>query len=234
MNVDARAEVKIAAIAAAIGEPARTRMLYCLMDGRARTSTELAVVADVSQSTASEHLRKLSNANLVRVVAQGKHRYYSLQGVGIAGVLEKLSVLGEGAGTSFVPKTPERLRSARTCYDHLAGTVGVTLHDHFCAQGWLAPVPRATDNAYQLTARGTAAFEALGIDVERARSQRRRLAFGCLDWSERRFHVGGSIGAAFYAMALKKKWVKQDLDSRAVALTNAGRREMSARFGVQV
>src|SRR5688572_5317168 len=136
MNVQ-HPEAGVPAIAAAIGEPARARMLYCLMDGHARTSTELAVVAEVSPSTASVHLHRLEAQRLVTVVVQGKHRYYSLEGAGVAAALEALSVLAGGAPHRFVPTTPSRLRTARTCYDHIAGTVGVSLHDRFKALGWL-------------------------------------------------------------------------------------------------
>ena len=128
MNVKHHADAGASQVAAAIGEPARARMLYCLMDGHARTSTELAVVAEVSPSTASVHLNRLRTARLVRVLVQGKHRYYSLGGLDVASVLEGLSVLGGGTRNNFVPTTPFRLRTARTCYDHLAGTVGVALH----------------------------------------------------------------------------------------------------------
>src|SRR5580704_10245021 len=128
----------VSRIAAAIGEPARARILYCLVDGHARTSTELAMVADVSPSTASVHLNRLKTEHLVKVLIQGKHRYYSLEGPNVAMVLEGLSVLAGGARDQFVPTTPSRLRAARTCYDHLAGTVGVSLHDRFRALGWLS------------------------------------------------------------------------------------------------
>ncbi|HEY8310732.1 MAG TPA: helix-turn-helix domain-containing protein, partial [Gemmatimonadaceae bacterium] len=113
-------------IAAAIGEPARARILYCLMDGHARTSTELAIVADVSPSTGSAHLHKLKAARLIKVLVQGKHRYYSLHGPPVARVLESLSVLAGGVRSTFVPSTPNRLRAARTCYDHMAGSVAVS------------------------------------------------------------------------------------------------------------
>src|SRR5262245_29234040 len=117
MDVPARLtpDMALSSIAAAIGEPARTRMLYCLLDGRARTSTELAVVAEVSPSTASVHLQRLKTERLVKVFAQGKHRYYSLESTNVAAALEALSVL-VGSRDTFVPNTPSRLRAARTCY----------------------------------------------------------------------------------------------------------------------
>jgi DNA-binding transcriptional ArsR family regulator len=234
MNVEQHSDLAVSRIAGAIGEPARARILYCLMDGHARTSTELAMVADVSPSTASVHLNRLKTDHLVKVLVQGKHRYYSLEGPNVAIVLEGLSVLAGGARDPFVPKTPSRLRAARTCYDHLAGTVGVSLHDRFRALGWLSASSKIDDGAYNVTADGTKALEALGIDIEATRTLRRRFACACLDWSERRPHLGGALGAALLKVALKKKWVVHDLDSRALGVTSFGRREMLTRFGLHV
>lgn len=234
MNVEHDADAAVSRIAAAIGEPARARILYCLMDGHARTSTELAVVADVSPSTASVHLNRLKTERLVKVLVQGKHRFYSLEGPNVASVLEGLSVLAGISRGEFVPSAPSRLRAARTCYDHMAGTVGVSLHDRFKALGWLSAGWIDSGNAYELTLDGAKAFEALGIDLEVTRTLRRRFAYGCLDWSERRPHVGGALGAALLKLALKRKWVIQDFDSRALDITSLGRREMLARFGLHV
>ena len=219
-------DVQVSRIAAAIGEPARARMLLCLMDGHARTGTELAIVAEVSASTASAHLARLKAEGLVKVLAQGKHRYYSLDGPAVARAVEGLSVLAGAPRPRFVPSTPSRLRAARTCYDHLAGTLGVSLHDRLRSLGWL-------DLNYGVTAEGTAALAKLGIDLEAIRAGRRRLAYGCLDWSERRPHVGGALGAALLQVALRRKWVLPDLDSRALEVTGAGRREMRSRFGLE-
>src|SRR5690348_267358 len=207
------ADAAASSIAAAIGEPARARMLYCLADGRARTSTELAIVADVSPSTASVHLQKLMSKRLVKVVAQGKHRYYSLEGPNVAAALEALSVLAGGTRSTFVPNTPEPLRAARTCYDHIAGSLGVALHDRIRAMAWLKQC--STDaNAYELTPSGMKSLKSLGIDIDATRALRRRFAFACVDWSERRPHLGGAIGATLLKAALKRRWVAQDLDSR--------------------
>lgn len=230
MDAEQETDDKASGIAAAIGEPARARMLYCLLDNRARTSTELAVVAEVSPSTASIHLHRLRSARLVHMRVQGKHRYYTLGGSEVAAVLEGLSVLAGGPRVPFAPHTPNRLRAARTCYDHIAGTLGVSLRDRFEALGWLS----GGDPAYELTPKGIQALQAMGIDVESARTLRRRFAFGCLDWSERRSHIGGALGAALLQVALKRKWVTQDLDGRALSLTSFGRREMLARFGLHL
>lgn len=225
MSAERHPDAAVSRIAVAIGEPARTRMLYCLLDGRARTSTELAIVAGVSPSTASTHLDRLKTARLVKVFAQGKHRYYSLDSVHVARILEGLSVFAAGSHGQFVPNRPNRLRAARTCYDHMAGTLAVALHDRLHELGWFS-------SSYELNQEGSKAFASLGIDVDAVRLLRRRLAYACLDWSERRPHIGGALGAALLQAALKSKWMTQDLDSRVLSVTDFGRRELQARFGL--
>jgi DNA-binding transcriptional ArsR family regulator len=234
MDVEPDPDAAVSRIAAAIGAPPRARMLYCLVDGRARTSTELAMVAEVKPSTASVHLHRLEKERLVKVLAQGKHRYYRLAGEDVAAALEALSVLAGGFRNSFVPHTPNRLLAARTCYDHIAGTLGVALHDRIKAMGWLSggAGQSAAENAYELTPRGIKAFGELGIDVQANRALRRRFAYACVDWSERRPHLGGAVGAALLNIALERKWVIRELDSRALDITRVGRREMRARFGL--
>jgi hypothetical protein len=191
-------------------------------------------VADVTASTASVHLQRLKTQRLVKVLAQGKHRYYSLEGANVAAALEALSVL---AGTSkpFVPNTPNRLRAARTCYDHMAGTIGVLLHDRFKALGWLSTATgsRRADS-YDVTPNGAKAFESVGIDIDATRMLRRRFACACLDWSERRPHLGGALGAAVLKVFLNRKWIVQDLDSRVLGVTSFGRREILTRFGLSI
>jgi DNA-binding transcriptional ArsR family regulator len=187
MNAEHHPDMTVSGIAAAIGEPARARMLYCLLDSRARTSTELAVVAEVSPSTASVHLQRLMAQRLVKVSAQGKHRYYSLQGATVVAALEALDVLAGEPRDQFAPNTPNRLRAARTCYDHIAGTLGVAMHERFKTLGWLAQ--RSEGDECDLTAAGVKGFESLGIDVDATRELRRRFAYACVDWSERRPHL---------------------------------------------
>ena len=234
MNVEQLHEIAVSRIAAAIGEPARARMLFCLMDGHARTSTELAVVADVATSTASAHLNRLKAERLVRFVTQGKHRFYSLEGPKVAKVLEDLSVLVDAPRQKFVPNTPTRLRAARVCYDHMAGALGVRLHDRFKELGWLTGDTNGREDSYDLTESGKKGFQAFGVKVEETQKLRRRFAYACLDWSERRPHIGGGLGAALLKAAIKRSWVAQDLDSRAIRVTSLGRREILARFGVEV
>ena len=229
MVAEDTADITVSDIAAAIGEPARTRMLYCLLDGHARTSTELAIVGGVSPSTASVHLNRLRSTRLVKVIVQGKHRYYSLAGRSVARALEGLSVV---AGQSkFVPNTPNRLRAARTCYDHVAGTFGVMLHHRFRTLEWLTPCTTRHD-PYEVTAAGRKGFSSLGIDLEAARRPRRRFAYPCLDWSERQPHLAGALGAAILQLTLRRRWLAQDADSRALSLTRAGRRALADRLGL--
>jgi len=230
VDVEERADLGAARIAAAIGEPARARMLYALMDGRARTATELAVLADVGPPTASIHLRRLAADRLVTLAADGRHRYFRLAGEPVARVLEGLNVLA-GAPPAFEPSTPHRLRIARSCYDHLAGTVAVALCDRFVATGWLRPLPR--ERGFAVTATGAPLFAALGIDLKRARQQRRRFAFPCMDWSERRPHIGGALGAALLETLQRKRWLARDDDSRALTITALGARELRARWDVR-
>jgi DNA-binding transcriptional ArsR family regulator len=219
-------DAAVSRIAAAIGEPARTRMLLCLFDGRARTSTELAVVAEVSPSTASVHLQRLVSEGLLAVHAQGKHRYYTLRGPEVAQALESLSVLAGASRKPFAPTAPQHLRLARTCYDHIAGALGVALHDRLLEMDWLT-------SAYEPAQAGLAGFQKLGIDLDAARSRRRLFAGPCLDWSERKPHLAGSLGAAFFNMALAQKWLSQELDSRVLQFTALGRREFRSRFALQ-
>ena len=227
------ADLAVARIAAAIGEPARARMLYCLVDGHARTSTELAVVAQVSPSTASVHLNRLRAAHLVTTVAQGRHRYCRLAGSNVARALEGLMVVAGFSPNAFISTTPTRLRAARTCYDHIAGRLGVLLHNRFQALGWIA-AGSADRNSYELTPNGTKAFESLGIHVEEIRRLRRKFAYPCLDWSERQPHIGGAVGAALLNTGLRLRWVVQELDSRSLRLTDRGRREIAVRFGIDI
>lgn len=233
MNVP-DSDVIVSRIAAAVGEPARVRMLHSLIDGHARTSTELAVVADVSPSTASVHLNRLRAEHLITVFQQGKHRYYSLAGTDVARALEALNVIAGRPRNRFVPNTPSRLLLARTCYDHIAGKLGVLLNNQFRRKGWLSSNPNGDKNGYRITPAGAQGFGDLGIDLKAIEGTRRKLAYACLDWSERQPHLAGALGSALLKAALKRKWVVQDLDSRALSITRFGQRELQSRFGLEL
>ena len=224
-------EEAVSRIAAAIGEPSRARMLYALMDGHARTSTELALVAEISPSTASVHLHRLEALHLVQLFAQGKHRYYSLSSRATARALESLLVLAGAQRNAFQPTTPAPLRAARTCYDHMAGATAIALHDSLLSQRWLRRAS-AENNTYKITPAGEKGLLAFGIDAAALQQQRRRFAYACLDWSERKPHLAGSLAAALLNLAISRKWLRRELDSRALTITRLGEREFLTSFGL--
>jgi len=234
MDVRPKVDEGVHTIAAAIGDPGRSKMLFALLDNRARTATELAIVADLRASTASAHLTRLREEKLVRVVKQGRHHYYTLYSPDVATVLEGLLALSGATMPRFVTKYPDQLRHARTCYDHIAGTLGVALLDTFLRQGWLVADDPANTESYSLSPKGLKALSALGIDLSDLETQRRQLAVPCLDWSERRPHLRGSLAAALLTLAKKRKWVAGEIDSRALTLTAKGRNEMSTIFGLKL
>ena len=223
----APADAGLAQLAGAIAEPARARMLCSLLDGHARTATELSALAEVSASTASAHLARLRGDGLLTVLAQGKHRYFRLASAEVAQALEALLVVAGFSRPVFTPSTPDRLRHARTCYDHMAGTVAVALHDQLLAQDWLL----ADGVDYRLSEAGVTGMAARGIDVARLAGQRRRFACACLDWSERRFHLGGALGAAVLQLALRQRWAEREPGSRALTITPKNQQRLMAAFG---
>jgi len=224
---DSYLEQRLAAVAAAMADKTRARMLCMLMDGRAYTATELSAASDVAASTASSHLARLVEQHLVDCVAQGRHRYFRITSKPVADALETLMGLAGGDTVKIRSHTPVNLRFARTCYDHMAGEMAVALHDRLIMQGWLE------EGAYVLTAEGKVALTELGIDCEPTR-QRRRFACACLDWSERQSHLGGQLGAAFLDAFERHGWVDRRLDSRELRLTARGRRMLADQFGLKL
>lgn len=216
----------IAAIAALIGDPARALMLAALMDGRARTASELAGEAGVTRQTASAHLAKLVDGALLAVQCQGRHRYFRLRTPEVAGALESLMILGNHreSGRATTPRSPER--EARTCYDHLAGRLGVSILDSLNAKGYLD----IAGSQLALSRSGRAFVEGFGIEVRELEHRRRSLARLCLDWSERKNHLGGALGAAFLDVFLADGWIRRRPDSRAVTVTTKGRRKLAEVF----
>lgn len=206
-------------------------MLCCLMDGHARTSTELSIVAGISPSTASAHLQRLKQQHLLELSSQGRHRYYRLGSAQIAAALEALMNVAGMQAAAFVPSTPSRLRAARSCYDHLAGALAVALRERMQSLGWLLE-GQAGGGDYLLSEIGQQALGALGIDVEAARQTRRRFACACMDWSERRPHLGGALGAALLQWGLARRCFQRDLDSRALSVTGDGQRALEHHFGL--
>ncbi|MCC6439619.1 MAG: helix-turn-helix transcriptional regulator [Rhodanobacteraceae bacterium] len=221
-------DLDIADFANCLAEQARARILCCLMDGRGRTATELAAVAEVGSSTTSAHLAMLSAHGLVHCLAQGRYRYYSLASAEVATVVESLLVLSDRHRPTFTPRTPVHLRESRRCYDHLAGCWAVRLHDHAVASGWIT-VAGAQGTNYAISAVGESALQALGVDMTKLKSvKRRQLAKPCMDWSERRPHLAGALGAAMLEAFLRQNWFTADLDSRALRPTRSGLLKLGA------
>ncbi len=227
---------QIAEVAAVLGEPARAAMLAALMDGRALTASELAAVAGVTPQTASSHLSRLVSAGLIALERQGRHHYHRLAGPSVARMLEGLMLhAAHGAQPRHVPRTGPRneaMRKARTCYDHFAGRLGVAIADAMVERGLL----ELGGEAGVLTDKGAAFLDAMGLDMtpllaRRTRSSGRILCRPCLDWSERRPHLGGVLGAALCAHCLDERWVRRAPDSRAILITPKGERLFHARFG---
>lgn len=218
----------ISRIGALIGDPARANMLTALMGGQALTATELAGAAGVTLQTASSHLSRLEGGGLVVQRKQGRHRYFALTDDEVGLLLE--SIMGFAANRGLLrtrpgPKDPA-LRKARVCYNHLAGDFGVRMLDRMVAEG---DVTLDGDDA-ALTPSGEARVAALGIDVPALRAQRRPVCRTCLDWSERRSHLAGSLGEALLARFIADGWAKREKDSRAIRFTAEGERKFVALF----
>jgi DNA-binding transcriptional ArsR family regulator len=214
----------LALAAGALADRTRARMLCALMDGRAYTATEMSVAGGVSASTASAHLRVLVEAGMLACVPQGRNRYYRIASHKVAEMLE--GIMGLAADLPRIPsKTPPNLRFARTCYAHMAGALAVALHDRLVALAWL------NHDSAGLSELGRAELNRIGIPVEPATAHR-RFVFGCLDWSERRVHVGGQLGAAMLAAFERQRWVVRQPDSRELALTPKGSRALNEHFGL--
>lgn len=228
---------KFAEVAALAGDPARAAMLHALMDGRALTATELAHVAGITPQTASGHLARLATAGLVAVEKQGRHRYHRLASRAVAQMMESIMQVASGLETMRpAPVTGPRdaaLRAARTCYDHLAGRLGVALADGLAEGGHV----ELTSDGGIVTETGVALLHRIGIDVEAlaaARGRRARvLCRPCLDWSERRPHLAGALGAALCARGFEDGWIRRADGSRAVSVTRKGERIFRDVFGVR-
>jgi len=232
MDAIDRTDAVVGRLAAAIGARARTRMLYCLADGRSHTGTELALVADLSPGTASIHLKRLKAEGLVTVAVAGRQRHFRLAGAEVNAALEALSVLAGGSRRPVGHDRATPLRVARTCYDHLAGALGVALCSRFHALGWISARPVAGGPTLDLTEGGSKALAGLGVDIPSLRLRRRRFAYACMDWTERQPHLGGAVGAALLEVALKRRWVRPQQEGRALSITAIGRREIQQRFGI--
>jgi len=230
---------RFAELAALSGDPARACMLHALMDGRALTATELARAAGVTPQTASGHLSRMTTAGLLRVEKQGRHRYHRLAAPSVARMVE--SIMEVAAELEPAPRKvvvgprDAALRKARTCYDHFAGQLGVALAEAMMAAGHI----ELTSDAGILTDSGVAFLGEIGIDpgqmqARRTRRSGRVLCRPCLDWSERRWHVAGVVGAAICAHSMENGWTRRLDGTRAVDITPKGERIFRERFGARI
>ena len=214
------ADEQFSQIASLIGEPARAKMLWHLLDGRAFTATELAMVADVSPQSASMHLNKLSQAGLLDMEQQGRHHYFRFASHEVAYAIEAIASLLPTRKT--ISKEPVlrngHIRYCRTCYDHLAGKTGVELTDSLVRRRLILPAGAQ----YSVTASGASWFGSLGIDTGELKILRRSFAGQCLDWSERRHHLAGSLGPALLEKMLADDWLRKTKHSRVIIVTARG------------
>jgi DNA-binding transcriptional ArsR family regulator len=220
--------------AALIGDPARANILTALLDGRALTATELAYTAGVTAQTASGHLGKLVEGRLLGVAVQGRHRYFRLASPEVARMLETILVVAaagpEATKPRATPKISPELRAARTCYDHLAGRLGVAIADALVSRGLIV----LSEEAGEATEAGRAWLAQFGVSVEPAGRSKRMFCRPCLDWSERRPHLAGRLGALLCRRCEELGWVDRARDGRVVTVTEAGRSGFADTFGFHV
>lgn len=217
---------RFAEVASIVGEPTRVSMLHALLVGRALTASELARAACVTPQTASEHLAKMTALKLIQVTVQGRHRYYRLASPVVAQMMESImqvaSTLGLARPAPITGPRDAALRLARTCYDHLAGSLGVALADALVTRGYVD----MNHDGGLVTDAGVSMLKKIGIDVAHLKlghgKNARVLCRFCLDWSERRPHLSGALGAELCAVSLKKGWIRRKEGSRAVTITPAG------------
>jgi len=229
-------DANIAVPAALIADPARASILMALMDGRAHPASTLAYAANLSPQAASNHLAKLLDGGMVLVESEGRHRYYRLARPEIAAALEALQTLAPRVRAIDEPRSPEarRLRAARSCYDHLAGQLGVAIAQAMEARGLLsAPANEPAGKLYGLTEAGARWFAELGIAPPPAGRGGKPAARRCLDWTERRHHLAGPLGAALLQRLVKLGWVARTPGSRAVTVTPAGTEGLRRHLGIE-
>ncbi|OLQ72183.1 transcriptional regulator [Photobacterium proteolyticum] len=218
-------ETDMASLAAAMSEASRMKILCALMDGRAWTATELSAVAGIAASTTSSHLSRLVKANLVSCLSQGRHRYFRLYNSRIASLLENMMGVTFQASNPSRSKVPKELLKARTCYDHLAGEVAVKLYESLITHGWIE------SDGNDLTLLGKEKFLHLGITLD-TKSKRKKCC-PCLDWSERKFHVGGFLGASLLIFFENNNWIEKVPGYREVTITPKGYKALHRHFLIE-
>ena len=220
----------VSEIAALVGNPARANILMALADGRALTASELAYAAGVSPQTTSEHLAKLREANLLALTKQGRHSYFRLSSPKIARMIESIMVVAADGPQRYRPRWngDDQLRTARTCYDHIAGRLGVALTDALTHRKHVV----LTDDGGMVTRAGEKFLAGFGISLQDAREGRRTFCRPCLDWSERRPHLAGALGAALADRCFELGWIARIRDSRALRISAKGERGFVDAFGI--
>ena len=225
-------EKEIAYITSLIGDPVRTSILWALLDGRAYTATELAINADTSPQNISMHLSKLIQADLLSVESQGRHKYYRFSKPEVAYVIEAIGSLlpNETHKEIISDKDNSAIKYCRTCYDHLAGNVGVLITEALLKQ----KVIETTISTYRITKKGELFFSKLDININDLKKKRRAFAKPCLDWSERKHHLAGSLGAALLDKMLSLDYIRRTKNSRAIVVTSKGQLHLYDNFKISV
>ncbi|ALP63560.1 ArsR/SmtB family transcription factor [Paraburkholderia caribensis] len=219
-------------IGALLADPGRAAMLWALMDGTARPAGELTLIAGLSPSAASAHLARLTDGGLLALEVRGRHRYFRIASAEIASTIEALANVAQATAPQRTVPRPARtvpvdMRYARTCYDHMAGEVAVRVYERLIGGGLLA----VHGDALEATSDGTALLAQWGIDVSQQRGRRRRFACTCPDWSERRPHLGGALGAALLDSWSSQGWVERTERPRILRVTPIGHRQFDAFLG---
>jgi DNA-binding transcriptional ArsR family regulator len=224
-------EPNVAASASLIADPTRAAMLSALLDGRALPAGELAYASGVTAQTASSHLAKLLAAGFLIVEREGRHRYYRLAGSHVAQAIEQLAAIGSPGpvGRKALPASAKELRFARSCYDHLAGRLGVAVTRALQDRGFIVAAP---EKRFNVMPSGIAWFGSLGLDVASLKPAKGGLARQCLDWTERTYHLAGPLGAAVLHILCARGWLRRSKTTRAVQITSIGRMELKRHLGV--
>jgi len=225
-------ETELVRITSLIGDPVRIRVLWYLLDGRRYTATELAVCTNTSPQNISIHLGKLIQAELLQVESHGRHRYYRLAKQDVAYAIEALANLvpDKAAKKTIHTDIDSDILYCRICYDHLAGEIGVRFTDSLFNQNLIA----LNDKNYDVTKKGNKLFKDFGIDPDTLKKQRRLFAHACLDWSERKYHLAGALGASLLNKMITLDWLRRKKNSRAFIITAKGEKEMYRIFGLTV
>jgi len=218
-------------VASLIGEKSRAIMLWSLLDGKAYTATELAICADISAQAASNHLSKLLNANLLSVTIQGRHKYYRFANDKIAHTIEMIAGILPMETTRQKNNQPvSGIKYARTCYDHIAGKAGVLITNALLQKEIII----YKKDVYEVSAAGKKWFDAIGIDVDDVQQTKRKFAFPCLDWSERKHHLAGALGSAFLNAIVTNDWIRKIKHSREIIITAGGKKELNKRLNIDL